>query len=202
MQNLIANCVITLSLLACCAASCVQAQTASPSLDTEELDQFIANEMLQKKLVGLSVALVRDGKTVFAKGYGQTALRNGKPVTTETPFAIGSVTKQFTCACILMLAEEGKLSVNDAVAKYCPDLTSAKEITLLDLMNHVSGYRDYYPLDFVDRRMLKQITGDDLLKEYAGMPLDFAPGTRFSYTNTGYILLGRVVEKVSGEPLG
>lgn len=202
MPSLIANFMIAFALLACCAVSCVQAQTVSPSLDIEELDQFIANEMQEKKLVGLSVAVVRDGKTVLAKGYGKTALRSGKPVTTETPFAVGSVTKQFTCACILLLAEEGKLSVNDPVAKYYPDLTLAKEITLLDLMNHVSGYRDYYPLDFVDRRMLKPITGDDLLKEYAGMPLDFAPGTRFSYTNTGYILLGRVVEKVSGEPLG
>ena len=117
-------------------------------------------------------------------------------------FAIGSVTKQFTCATVLLLAEEGKLSVNDPVAKYFPNLTRAKDITLLDLMQHVSGYPDYYPLDFVDRRMQKPIAEDELLRQYAGAKLDFEPGSKYSYSNTGYILLGRVVEQVSGESFG
>jgi CubicO group peptidase (beta-lactamase class C family) len=114
-------------------------------------------------------------------------------------FAIGSVTKQFTCAAILLLAEQGKLSVRDPVEKYYPALTRAKEITLLDLMNHTSGYPDYYPLDFVDRRMRQRIASDELLRLYAGGKLDFEPGSNWSYSNTGYILLGRIVEKVSGE---
>jgi CubicO group peptidase (beta-lactamase class C family) len=88
------------------------------------------------------------------------------------------------------------------VAKYYPDLTRANDITLLDLMHHVSGYPDYYPLDFVDRRMAKAIRSDELLRQYAGGKLDFEPGTRWSYSNTGFILLGRVVEKVAGEPFG
>ena len=117
-------------------------------------------------------------------------------------FAIGSVTKQFACACILLLAEEGKLSVDDKVAKYYPGLTSAKDITLYDLMTHTSGYPDYYPLDFVDRRLVKPIAEDALLAKYAGARLDFEPGERWSYSNTGYVLLGRVVEKVSGKPFG
>src|SRR6185295_12921177 len=119
-----------------------------------------------------------------------------------TLFAIGSVSKQFTSAAVLLLAEEGKLSARDPVAKYYPTLTRAKEITLLDLMNHVSGYPDYYPLDFLDRRMKKPIDPDELLRQYAGGKLDFEPDSRYSYSNTGYILLGRVVEKVSGESLG
>jgi D-alanyl-D-alanine carboxypeptidase len=117
-------------------------------------------------------------------------------------FAVGSITKQFTAACILLLAEEGKLSVSDKVAKYFPDLTDANEITLLDLMNHVSGYPDYYPLDFVDRRLLKPIAVDRLIHEYGTEPLDFPPETRWSYSNTGFVILGRVVEKASGEPFG
>src|SRR6185436_11312120 len=100
--------------------------------------------------------------------------------------------------CVLLLAEEGKLSVHDKVAKYFPDLTRANDITLLDLMNHVSGYPDYYPLDFVDRRMQAEISPDELLRQYAGGKLDFEPGSRYSYSNTGFILLGRVIEKVSG----
>ncbi|NKF15266.1 serine hydrolase domain-containing protein, partial [Rhizobium phaseoli] len=89
----------------------------------------------------------------------------------------GSVTKQFTCACILLLAEDGKLSVNDKVGKYFPRLTRANDISLLDLMNNVSGYPDYYPLDFVDRRMMKPVTPDRILSVYAGGKLDFEPGT-------------------------
>ena len=103
--------------------------------------------------------------------------REEQPVEPDTSFAVGSVTKQFTCACVFLLAEQGKLSVDDPVAKYYPRLTRAKDITLRDLMNHTAGYPDYYPLDFLDRRMLKPIAIDALLKEYAGGKLDFEPGT-------------------------
>jgi len=184
------------------AQATVARSQAKPSVpDIQALDTYIAGEIKAKGLVGLSVALMIDGKIVLAKGYGRSAL-DGTPATPETPFAIGSVTKQFTCACILKLAEAGKLSVHDKVAKYYPGLTRADDITLLDLMNHISGYPDYYPLDFTDRRMLKEIHPDDLIKEYAGGQLDFEPGSRYSYSNTGFIILGRIVEKVSGRPFG
>src|SRR4029079_305538 len=123
-------------------------------------------------------------------------------VEANTSFAIGSITKQFTCACVLLLAEDGKLAVSDPVSKYYPHLTQAEVITLLDLMNHTSGYPDYYPLDFVDRRLEKPITLDALLNDYAGAKLDFKTGSRYSYSNTGYILLGGIIEKVTGEKFG
>jgi CubicO group peptidase (beta-lactamase class C family) len=170
--------------------------------DVPAIDAFLSSQVKQPNRVGLSVAILKDGKVVFAKGYGKRSLQDGRPIETNTIFSIGSVTKQFVCAAILLLAEDGKLSVRDPVAKYYPGLTRAKDITLLDLMNHVSGYPDYYPLDFVDRRMMKPIAEDELLRQYAGGKLDFEPGTKWSYSNTGYILLGRVVEKVSGENLG
>lgn len=170
--------------------------------DAKAIDAFLAAQVRQAGRVGFSVAVVKDGQVVLAKGYGKRSLADGRPVDADTLFAIGSVSKQFTCAGILLLAEDGKLSVRDPVAKYYPNLTRAKDITFLDLMNHVSGYPDYYPLDFVDRRMAKSIDPDELLRQYAGGKLDFEPGTRYSYSNTGYILLGRVIEKVSGESLG
>jgi CubicO group peptidase (beta-lactamase class C family) len=179
------------------------ADTPSPSLpatfDITAVDAYVTQHVTKKGFVGLSLAVVRDGQIVLDKCYGQTAL-NGPPAATNTPFAIGSVTKQFTCACVLLLAEDGKLSVRDPVAKYFPNLTRAADITLYELMTHTSGYPDYYPLDFVDRRMQKPIAADDLIRDYATGKLDFAPGTRWSYSNTGYTILGRVVEKVSGEP--
>jgi CubicO group peptidase (beta-lactamase class C family) len=172
------------------------------TFDLKAIDEYVAGQVQAKGFVGLSLALSQDGKLVFAKGYGKRSLQPAADVDADTPFAVGSVTKQFTCACILLLAEEGKLSVDDRVAKYYPELTRARDVTLYDLMTHASGYPDYYPLDFVDRRLERAIAPDKLIGEYAGGKLDFEPGTRWSYSNTGYTLLGRVVEKVSGEPLG
>src|SRR5262245_13417611 len=130
-------------------------QTTEPlrSFNLQAVDAYIASYVKEKGLVGLSVAMMRDGEIVFAKGYGLRNLENSLPMEAATSFAVGSVTKQFTCACILLLAEEGKLSVYDSVGKFFPSLTSADQITLLDLMNHTAGYPDYYPLDFVDRRL-------------------------------------------------
>jgi D-alanyl-D-alanine carboxypeptidase len=172
------------------------------SFDLKAIDEYLAAQVKAKGFVGLSVAMMKDGKMVLARGYGKSSLKAGTAVEAGTMFGAGSVTKQFTCACIFLLAEEGKLSFQDKVAKYYPDLTRAGEVTLYDLMTHVAGYPDYYPLDFVDRRMEKAIAPDKLIQEYAGGKLDFEPGARWSYSNTGYIILGRIVEKVSGKPFG
>ena len=170
--------------------------------DLAAIDAYIAAHVKEKGLVGLSVAIMHDGQIVFSKGYGQRSLEKSLPMEADTSFAIASITKQFVCACVLLLAEEGKLSVNDPVAKYFPNLTRAGDITLLDLMNHTAGYPDYYPLDFVDRRMQRPITLENMLQQYAGGKLDFEPGSRFSYSNTGYIILGGVIEKVTGQKCG
>lgn len=170
--------------------------------DPVAIDQYIAGQVKSKNLIGVSVALVRNGQVELAKGYGSTALKDGVPVTADTPFAIGSVSKQFTCAAILLLAQDGKLSIDDPVAKYFPKLTKADKIRIQDLMGHTSGYPDYYPLDFLDRRMKNAIALDDLIHQYAGGKLDFEPGEKYSYSNTGFIILGRIVEKVSGVSLG
>jgi len=176
------------------------AQDTQPpeNFDPGRIDSYLAAQVREKGRVGLSVAIVKNGEVVLAKGYGSRSLEDRLPVEPDTQFAIGSVTKQFTCACVLLLAEDGKLSVHDKVSNYFPKLTRAGEITVLDLMNHTSGYPDYYPLDFVDRRMQKAISAEDLIQEYAGGRLDFEPGTDWSYSNTGFIILGRIVEKVSG----
>jgi D-alanyl-D-alanine carboxypeptidase len=175
---------------------------APPPANVAQIDSIIRKTVTDKHLVGLSVGVAQDGKVVLAKGYGLKTLGSHDSVTTETMFGIGSVTKQFTCSAVLLLAQDGKLALTDPVAKYFPKLTRAADITLLDLGNHVSGYRDYYPLDFVDREMQKPETADSIIDEYATRPLDFDPGTRWSYSNTNFLILGRVVEQVSGQPFG
>jgi CubicO group peptidase (beta-lactamase class C family) len=181
----------------------VRADTAPEppkEFDLKAIDVYLTKQAGNNGYVGLSVTIVRDGKVALAKGYGKRSLKPDAPVETGTMFAAGSITKQFTSACVLLLAEDGKLSVKDKVSKYYPGLTRAGDITLYDLMTHAAGYPDYYPLDFVDRRMAKPVPPDELLKEYAGGKLDFEPGSRWSYSNTGFVLLGRIVEKVSGKP--
>ena len=173
-----------------------------PPVNVAWLDTLARSYVAQKHLVGLSVGVAQDGKIAFARGYGFASLADHAPVTPWTKFAIGSVTKQFTCAAVLLLQESGRISMQDPVSKYFPNLMRAREITLLDLGNHVSGYRDYYPLDFVDREMEQPTTADSVIAEYATRPLDFEPGTRWSYSNTNFLILGRVVEKVSGVPFG
>ncbi|MFL5340240.1 MAG: serine hydrolase domain-containing protein, partial [Gemmataceae bacterium] len=193
-----ARILFTLSLVLVPAA--VRAE--SPAFDVKAIDAFVADHVKEKKFVGLSLAVLRHGEPALVKAYGKRSLEDGSPVDLDTKFAIGSVTKQFVCACALLLAEDGKLAVQDKVAKWYPNLTRAGDISLYDLMSHCSGYPDYYPLDFIDRRLEKPIALDRLIQEYATGKLDFEPGTRWSYSNTGYIILGRIVEKVSGKSLG
>jgi D-alanyl-D-alanine carboxypeptidase len=175
---------------------------APPPINVAQLDSLIRQTVAAKRLVGLSVGVAQDGKIVFAKGYGLRVLGGHDSVSAETMFGIGSVTKQFTCSAILLLAQDGKLSLQDPVAKYFPKVTRADDITLLELGQHVSGYRDYYPLDFVDREMQRDAAPDSIIDEYATRPLDFEPGSRWSYSNTNFLILGRVVEKVSGQTFG
>ncbi len=178
-----------------------RSQAAAP-INPTELDSIIRKAVADKQMIGLSVGVMQNGKVILAKGYGVADLGSTKAVTPETLFGIGSVTKQFTCSALLLLAEEKKLSLRDPVSKYMPNLTRARDITLLDLGQHVSGYRDYYPLDFVDREMQKPATDEAIIAEYATRPLDFDPGTRWSYSNTNFLILGRVIERVSGQSFG
>ena len=201
-------------LLACLIACTGQAEQVSapgatrakPALpetfDVAAIDAYVAAQVEAQKLVGASLAIARGGEIVLARGYGLASLETRAPVTTETAFRIGSVTKQFVCAAAYLMADDGKLSLDDKVAAHYPDLTRAADITLDDLGSHLSGYPDYYPLDFVDRRMRQATSPEGIIRRYATGKLDFEPRTRFSYSNTGFILLGRVVEKVSGMTLG
>jgi len=172
---------------------------APKTFDIAAIDQYVARQVKDGGFVGLSLAIMKDGKIVLSKGYGKSSLATGADVTPETAFHIGSVTKQFTCALSLLLAEDKKLSMEDKVAKYYPKLTRANDITLYDLLTHQSGYRDYYPLDFVNSAMTKPIEPDALLAAYAGRSLDFEPRTRWSYSNTGFVLASRIIEKASGQ---
>jgi len=171
------------------------------TLDPTAIDEYVGAQLESRAIVGASLAIVRNGELVLERTYGEASMRTHAPVGPDVAFAIGSISKQFVCVAALMLEEDGKLSLDDEVAKYFPELTRAADITLDDLGSHLSGYPDFYPLDFIDRRMRTPIEPDELLRRYAMVPLEFEPRTRWSYSNTGFIVLGRVLEKVAGGPL-
>src|SRR5207248_3321201 len=112
-----------------------------------------------------------------------------------------SISKQFTAAAILLLAEEGKLSLDDKVGRWLPDLTRANEVTIRQLLSMTAGYQDYWPQDYVMPDMMKPVSPQDILNRWARKPLDFEPGTKWQYSNTNYVIAGLIVEKVAGKPL-
>ncbi len=114
-------------------------------------------------------------------------------------YSIGSISKQFTAAAILLLQEQGKLSVDDKVAKYLPGLTRANEVSIRQLLSHTSGYQDYWPQDYVMPMMLEPTTAQSILDIWGKKPLDFDPGSKWQYSNTNYVIAGVIIEKVSGQ---
>jgi len=148
-----------------------------------------------------SVALVKDGKLAFAQAFGKTNLAADKPATPETRYAVGSISKQFTAAALLLAQEQGQLSLDDKVAKYFPDLTRAGDITLRQILTHTAGYEDYAPQDYLIPEWKQPITPQAILDRWAKKPLNFDPGTKWQYSNTGYVLAGVIFEKASGQGL-
>ncbi len=144
------------------------------------------------------VLVARDGKILFDHGYGAADREKQIPATPETRFRIGSVTKQFTAAAILRLAQDGRLSIDDTLAKYFPGYPGGDKITLRHLLTHTSGLHDFTQHPDFFARVTKPIAPADLVAWFQDDPPDFPPGEQFSYCNTGYVLLGQIVEKVSG----
>ena len=149
----------------------------------------------------VSIAVASGGEVVYAKAYGKARLAPDQAATPATRYAIDSVSKEFTASAILKLQEAGKLSLDDKVAKYFPELASADQVTIRQILSHTAGYRDYWPQDFVTIEMGHPTTVRAVLDEWGKKPLDFAPGTDWQYSNTGFVIAGAIIEKVSGQPL-
>jgi D-alanyl-D-alanine carboxypeptidase len=161
----------------------------------------IATQVLQTTGVpSASVAVVRHGRVVYANAYGAGKLDPRLAATPDMRYAIGSVSKQFTAAAILILQQDGKLSINDPVSKFIPGLTRGNEVTVRQLLSHTSGYQDFWPQDYVMPMMLLATTPQSIADRWGKQPLDFDPGSRWQYSNTNYTLAGMVVEKASGMP--
>lgn len=149
---------------------------------------------------GASALIVKDGQTVLRKGFGMANLELGMPVSPEMVFELGSITKQFTAASILLLQERGQLRVEDEITKYLPDYpTHGQKITVENLLTHTSGIPSYTGLPEWMPRVREDMKLPDLIAMFKDKPLEFNPGEKWEYDNSGYILLGAIIEKVSGK---
>jgi len=174
------------------------AQETLPADMRASIDKAAAEILSKTGVPSASIAVVRDGKTAYVHAYGNAKLDPAMPATTAMRYSIGSISKQFTSAAILMLAEEGKLSLDDKVVRWLPELTRANEVTIRELLSMTSGYQDFWPQDYVMPNMLNPVTAQQIMDEWGKKPLDFEPGTKWQYSNTNYVIAGVIVERVAG----
>lgn len=179
------------------------AQTA-PLLGPEDraaIDRVAKRILATSGVPSASITVVKDRTIAYVQAYGKARLAPPVVARPEMRYEVGSISKQFTAAAILMLAEEGKVSLEDPVSKFIPGLTRGDEITIRELLSHTSGYQDYYPQDYLPGFMRKETGTQAILERWARRPLDFDPGTKWQYSNTNYVIAGMIVEKAGGMPL-
>jgi CubicO group peptidase (beta-lactamase class C family) len=174
------------------------AQPLTPA-EVSRIDQLVADTLKNTGVPSAEVAVVRDGKLVLDKAYGKA--NEGVPARPNLPYQIASNSKQFTAMALLLLRDDGKLSLDDPVSKYVAGVTDGDRITIRQLLSHTSGLQDFWPQDYMFKDMTVPTMPQHIVDKWAEKPLDFAPGTRWQYSNTGYVVAGMIAEKVSGQPL-
>ena len=177
-------------------------QTKPSSEDLNELDKFIQTYKQENNIPGIVVAVASKGKLIHYNNYGVANVELSVPVSKKTVFEIGSISKQFTSAVAMLLVEEKKLDLNDTIHKYLPFLPSEWHgVTIHQLLSHTSGIPDYEEIRSYDIYR-HRVTPEDVIKIAQSRPTDFAPGTGWYYSNTGYYLLSMIIERIEGLPLG
>ena len=177
----------------------LRAGEMAPDKFTKGIDAYFS-EKISAAGPGAAVLVVKEGKVILRKGYGMANLELGVPMKPDMVFRIGSITKQFTAAGILMLIEEGRISLDDEITKFIPDYpTRGNKITIHHLLNHTSGIKSYDDLETFHSNIKTDFQPYDFMEIFKNEPMDFKPGEQFKYSNSGYFLLGIVIEKVSGK---
>src|ERR1700686_2788533 len=165
------------------------------------IDKAAADILAKTGAPSASIAVVRDGKIVYTHAYGIANLETKLPASPQMRYSIGSISEQFTATALLLLAEEGKLSLDDKVVRWLPDLTRAGDVTIRQILSMTSGYQDFWPQDYVMPMMMQPVTAPEIANGWAKKPLDFEPGAKWQYSNTNYVIAGMIVERVAGMPL-
>lgn len=190
----------SLHLAVTCLISAPLFAQLAPSTQTL-VDKAVEKVLARTGVPSASVAIVRDSKIAYAHAYGLAKIEDKVPATPDMRYKIGSNSKQITATAVLLLSDEGKISLSDPVSRFFPGLTRANEIAIRELLSHTSGYEDYYALDYVAPYMLRPTTPRAIMDTWAKKPLNFAPGTEWQYSNTNYTIAGAIIEKITGKPL-
>lgn len=192
------------ALLAGVLATSTSASAQDPREVLRYVDSVATAAVADHKIAGVSVAVVKKGQPIVMKGYGFADIENDIPASAETVYRIGSLTKQFTSAAIMRLIEQGKVSLDDTLQKFLPDFpTQGNRVTVRQLLNHTSGIRSYTSLGEKWQRVIRiDLVPDSVVALFANEPFDFKPGEAYRYNNSGYFLLGVIIEKVSGKSYG
>ena len=188
-------------LLAAVLAPALHAQAPNaPDALAARIDSVARGVLAATGVPSASVAVVRDGRLAYAQAYGNARLDSARAATPEMRYAFGSISKQFTAAALLLLQEDGVLSLDDPVEKWVPGLTRGRDITLRMLLSHTAGYQDYWPQDYVPPYMVHPTAPASIVARWGRQPLDFDPGTQWQYSNTNFVIAALAVEQAARMP--
>lgn len=163
------------------------------------LGRIASHALEQMQAPSASVAIVEHDQIIFARAYGLARLQPPTSAAADMRYSVGSISKQFTAAAILMLEQQGKLHLDDPVGRYLPGLRDGDTVTIREILSHTSGYSDYWPQDYNMPWILQPTTPQAIADHWARQPLDFPPGTQWQYSNTNYTLAGMIVQKITGQ---
>jgi CubicO group peptidase (beta-lactamase class C family) len=194
------------ALVACALTACSKPREAPPAPPDPKdipanIDRIATKVLADTGVPSAVVAAVFDGKIAYVHAYGDARLEPRTAAKPEMRYSIGSISKQFTAAALLLLAEDGKLTIDDKVSKYVPGLTRGDDISIRQLLSHTSGYPDYAPQDYMVPEWEKPIDARQILDRWARKALEFEPGTKWQYSNTNFVIAGLIVERVAGTSL-
>ena len=189
--------------LIACKAIFAQSQPSTPLTPawTEQVNVAILRALAESGTPSASVAIVLNGKLAYAGAFGKANLSSGAPATPETRYQLASISKSITANALLLLEQDGKLSLSDPVSRYLPGLTHADRVTVRELLEHTAGYPEHYPQTYPAGPRTSPTTPDQIIAEWGHHPLLFPPGSEFHYSNLNYVIAGRIAEKVANEPL-
>lgn len=204
LKKLMSHQLLSKQLWLATALCCASAVAVEPLPDAGAVSRY-ATQLLQQQPInnnspGVAVLVARGDKVLFNQAYGMASIELGVPLSPQHKFRIGSVTKQIAATALLTLIDDGKAALIDPVSKYLPDYPNGEAITLQQLLNHTSGIKSYTSIPgYMHNKVRYQLSTAELIAEFKDLPVDFAPGAEFNYNNSGYVLLGAVIEAITGK---
>lgn len=188
-------------LLVALAGAPARSQMQLASDVREKIDKLVTDTLASTGTPSVSLVIVKDGEIAYLKAYGSAKVDPQTAARPEMRYCLGSLSKPFTAEAILLLQEQGKLSLDDKVSRFLPDLSRGNEVTIRQVLSQTSGYHEYWAMDYLPKRMTEPTTPRQILAQWGTRNLNFDPGSKWEISDTNYVIAGMIVEKASGMPL-